>query len=227
MVLDLALLPLHKDGKDIFECCRALARIFSGYDVDPVFLHQADPLFRYEIMEKGFVSMAIRMIFSSTGPMPTGIIWIRGTCGYLKTSCSAKRWTISGGGWTKPAEVGMVRKEFVKRKLQSIAGSVGLKNILVHDYSDVDRKIVHSSIRSCLRDYQEYVDYVYDFLEKSCRSDPGVKNSMNDTSAIERLWDDLCRKPDDIPSPQWHSEVLVSRENGAGGQSPVCKFGSN
>ena len=51
--LDLALLPLHKDGIDIFECCRVMAQVFSGYDVDLAFLHQADPLFRYEIMAKG------------------------------------------------------------------------------------------------------------------------------------------------------------------------------
>jgi hypothetical protein len=25
---------------------------------------------------------------------------------------------------------------------------------------------------------------------------------------MERLWDDLARSPDDIPSPVWHKEVL-------------------
>lgn len=31
-------------------------------------------------------------------------------------------------------------------------------------------------------------------------------------SAMERLWEDLCRKPEDVPSPKWHGEVLSKRE---------------
>jgi putative addiction module component (TIGR02574 family) len=30
--------------------------------------------------------------------------------------------------------------------------------------------------------------------------------------AIEILWDDLARNPEDIPSPPWHEDVLVARE---------------
>jgi putative addiction module component (TIGR02574 family) len=30
--------------------------------------------------------------------------------------------------------------------------------------------------------------------------------------AIEILWDDLARNPDDIPFPAWHEEVLAARE---------------
>jgi putative addiction module component (TIGR02574 family) len=30
--------------------------------------------------------------------------------------------------------------------------------------------------------------------------------------AIEILWDDLARNPDDIPSPSWHEEVLKARQ---------------
>jgi hypothetical protein len=29
---------------------------------------------------------------------------------------------------------------------------------------------------------------------------------------MERLWDDLCRNPEDVPSPSWHAEVLAERE---------------
>ena len=29
---------------------------------------------------------------------------------------------------------------------------------------------------------------------------------------MERLWDDLCRNPEDVPSPSWHEEVLNERE---------------
>ena len=29
---------------------------------------------------------------------------------------------------------------------------------------------------------------------------------------MERLWDDLCRTPEDVPSPAWHGAVLAERE---------------
>jgi putative addiction module component (TIGR02574 family) len=28
---------------------------------------------------------------------------------------------------------------------------------------------------------------------------------------MERLWDDLSRRPKDVPSPQWHGDVLAER----------------
>ena len=30
---------------------------------------------------------------------------------------------------------------------------------------------------------------------------------------MELLWDDLCHTESDIPSPQWHEDVLMEREN--------------
>jgi len=29
---------------------------------------------------------------------------------------------------------------------------------------------------------------------------------------MERLWDDLCRNPQDVPSPSWHGAILAERE---------------
>lgn len=29
--------------------------------------------------------------------------------------------------------------------------------------------------------------------------------------AMNQIWDDLMRSPDDIPSPEWHNEVLSAR----------------
>jgi len=29
---------------------------------------------------------------------------------------------------------------------------------------------------------------------------------------MERLWDDLCRNPEDVPSPPWHGAILAERE---------------
>jgi len=31
-------------------------------------------------------------------------------------------------------------------------------------------------------------------------------------SLMELLWDDLCRTPENVPSPAWHGEVLAERE---------------
>jgi len=28
---------------------------------------------------------------------------------------------------------------------------------------------------------------------------------------MERLWEDLSRRPEDVPSPQWHGDVLAER----------------
>ncbi len=30
--------------------------------------------------------------------------------------------------------------------------------------------------------------------------------------ALEELWEDLSRTPEDIPSPEWHADVLRARE---------------
>ena len=30
--------------------------------------------------------------------------------------------------------------------------------------------------------------------------------------ALEKIWVDLQRKPDDVPSPSWHEDVLKARE---------------
>jgi hypothetical protein len=29
---------------------------------------------------------------------------------------------------------------------------------------------------------------------------------------MEKLWDDLCKDPDSIPSPDWHKKILEARE---------------
>ncbi len=57
------------------------------------------------------------------------------------------------------AELGVYSREFADQ----IARSAGLRNILVHDYNDVDRNIVHGSIKSCLRDYHQYLEHLSRF----------------------------------------------------------------
>jgi hypothetical protein len=36
--------------------------------------------------------------------------------------------------------------------------------------------------------------------------------TLDKLRALERIWDDLQRKPGDIPSPSWHDDVLQARE---------------
>ena len=47
---------------------------------------------------------------------------------------------------------------------EAIAPSAGLRNILVHDYNDADRRIVHAAIEVCLEQYPRYVEHVLVFL---------------------------------------------------------------
>ena len=36
--------------------------------------------------------------------------------------------------------------------------------------------------------------------------------TLDKLRTIERIWDDLQRKPEDVPSPFWHGDVLQERE---------------
>jgi len=36
--------------------------------------------------------------------------------------------------------------------------------------------------------------------------------NLDKITVMEKLWDDLCRDHESIPSPKWHKEVLEARE---------------
>jgi uncharacterized protein YutE (UPF0331/DUF86 family) len=59
-------------------------------------------------------------------------------------------------------DLGVYPADFAER----IAASAGLRNILVHDYNDLDRSILHRSIGACLRDYASYVEQVEEFIAR-------------------------------------------------------------
>lgn len=67
----------------------------------------------------------------------------------------------------KLADLGVYDPEFA----ETIARSAGLRNILVNDYNDVDRTILHGSIATCLRDYHRYAEAVDAFLEDASGTD--------------------------------------------------------
>lgn len=59
-------------------------------------------------------------------------------------------------------EFGIYPEEFA----QSIARSASTRNVLVHEYNDIDYRKIYSSIADCLKDYHRYCDYILKFLEK-------------------------------------------------------------
>ena len=36
--------------------------------------------------------------------------------------------------------------------------------------------------------------------------------NLDKIAMMEKIWDDLCRDPESIPSPAWHQDVLTARE---------------
>lgn len=51
----------------------------------------------------------------------------------------------------------------------AIAPSAGLRNILVHEYNDVDHRILHGAIGTALAHYHRYVETVRGFMEGEAR----------------------------------------------------------
>lgn len=62
-------------------------------------------------------------------------------------------------------DLGILPKEFS----QEISKSVGLRNILVHQYRTLDEKIFYHSIKDCLSQYTNYCRYILEFLKKAER----------------------------------------------------------
>jgi uncharacterized protein YutE (UPF0331/DUF86 family) len=56
-----------------------------------------------------------------------------------------------------------------KELANSIAKSVGLRNILVHDYDDeiIDYNKIYDAINSCLKDYHQYCERILKFIENN------------------------------------------------------------
>ncbi|MAG44410.1 hypothetical protein CL633_00795 [bacterium] len=54
---------------------------------------------------------------------------------------------------------------FPKEFADVISRSVGLRNILVHHYGELDEKMFYQSIKACLKDYTKYCDYILKYIE--------------------------------------------------------------
>jgi len=57
-------------------------------------------------------------------------------------------------------ELGILPQKFA----EEISRSVGLRNILVHQYRKLDEKIFYQSIKDCLRQYSLYCGYILKYL---------------------------------------------------------------
>ena len=60
-------------------------------------------------------------------------------------------------------EKGVISKVFAKR----IRGMAGLRNILVHEYVEVDLKQLYSVLQNNLCDFKEFAEFIKKFLKKS------------------------------------------------------------
>ena len=62
----------------------------------------------------------------------------------------------------KASEVKLITRDLAEK----IKGSAGLRNILVHEYMDVDDQIVFEAIFLVLKNYREYLRQVNKFIKK-------------------------------------------------------------
>ena len=60
------------------------------------------------------------------------------------------------------AELGVYSKDFAEK----IAPSAGFRNALVHEYNNIDKKILQKSIKEAIQEFNEYGKYILEFLDK-------------------------------------------------------------
>ncbi|MBE0461568.1 MAG: DUF86 domain-containing protein [Candidatus Aminicenantes bacterium] len=62
----------------------------------------------------------------------------------------------------KLGEKGIIPIDFSKR----IRGMVGLRNILVHEYADIDLHKVYDIVQNKLQDFYHFAEYIVDYLSE-------------------------------------------------------------
>lgn len=61
------------------------------------------------------------------------------------------------------AELKVYPEEFSKK----VAEDVRFRNILVHEYNNIDKNLIHKKIGDVLNDFGEYSNYILKFIKKS------------------------------------------------------------
>lgn len=62
----------------------------------------------------------------------------------------------------KAAEVGLITRELANK----LKGSAGMRNIIVHEYMDIDDEKIYHVIPQAITEYKEYIKQVIGFIEK-------------------------------------------------------------
>lgn len=62
----------------------------------------------------------------------------------------------------RASEAGLIKRDLADR----IKGSGGMRNIIVHEYMDIDDEKVFKTLPVALADYKEYISQVDKFLDK-------------------------------------------------------------
>ncbi|MCK5320817.1 DUF86 domain-containing protein [Candidatus Parcubacteria bacterium] len=60
------------------------------------------------------------------------------------------------------AKLKILPESFAKK----IAASAGFRNAIVHDYDDLDKKIVYKTVGEAIKQYSDYCEYILKFLDK-------------------------------------------------------------
>lgn len=60
------------------------------------------------------------------------------------------------------AELRVYPAEFSKR----VADDVKFRNILIHEYNNIDKNLIHKKIKEVLDDFNQYSNYILEFIEK-------------------------------------------------------------
>ncbi len=64
--------------------------------------------------------------------------------------------------FTQLAKLNIYSLDFAEK----ISQSVGLCNILIHEYDKINLTSVYSSLKDCLQDYNQYCQYILEFIKK-------------------------------------------------------------
>jgi uncharacterized protein YutE (UPF0331/DUF86 family) len=62
----------------------------------------------------------------------------------------------------KAADAGLITYELANK----LKGSGGMRNIIVHEYMDIDDKQIYEILPIAISDYKEYIRQVDDFLDR-------------------------------------------------------------
>jgi len=64
--------------------------------------------------------------------------------------------------FVKASEVGLISRELAER----LKGSAGMRNILVHEYMEIDDEKVYNALALAIKEYKEYVKQVDEFIDR-------------------------------------------------------------